>query len=52
VQQHLTVQQILRLPIYHPVFEEGLRTALRDLAGKLEVTGECRGEDMAEAPGG
>jgi len=52
VQQQLTVQQILRLPIYHPVFEEGLRTALRDLAAKLRVTGDCNAEDMAEAPGG
>ncbi len=52
VQQQLTVQQILRLPIYHPVFEEGLRTALRELAGKLRVTGECCAEDMAESPGG
>jgi dihydrolipoamide dehydrogenase len=51
VQQRLTVQQILRLPIYHPVFEEGLRTALRDLAGKLQITGDCREEDMADAPG-
>lgn len=51
VQQQLTVPQILRMPVYHPVFEEGLRTGLRDLASKLRVTGECRGEDMAEAPG-
>ena len=51
VQQRLTVQQILRMPFYHPVFEEGLRTALRDLAAKLRVTGDCPGEDLAEAPG-
>lgn len=50
VQQEMTVPQVLRMPIYHPVFEEGLRTALRDLAAKLRITGECRGEDLADAP--
>jgi dihydrolipoyl dehydrogenase len=51
VQEGMTVQHILRMPFYHPVYEEGLRTALRELAAKLRVTGECRCEDMAEAPG-
>ncbi len=31
----LTVQQALQMPFYHPVLEEGLRTALRDAAQKL-----------------
>ena len=30
----LTVDEALRLPFYHPVVEEGLRTALRDAANK------------------
>ena len=47
----MTVQRALQMPFYHPVVEEGLRTALRDLAAKLKVTGECRSEDMATAPG-
>jgi dihydrolipoamide dehydrogenase len=51
VQEGLSVQRILRMPFYHPVFEEGLRSGLRELAAKLRVTGECRGEDMADAPG-
>ena len=51
VQQRLSVQQALEMPIYHPVFEEGLRTVLRDLAEKLRVTGDCRCEDLADAPG-
>lgn len=51
VQQGMTVQRVLRMPFYHPVYEEGLRTALRELATKLQVTGECPCEDMAEAPG-
>ncbi len=34
-QQALTVEQMLAMPYYHPVVEEGLRTALRDAAAKL-----------------
>ncbi|MBW2524747.1 MAG: dihydrolipoyl dehydrogenase [Deltaproteobacteria bacterium] len=36
VQQHLTVEQALAMPFYHPVIEEGIRTALRDLAANLK----------------
>ena len=32
IQARLTVDQALAMPIYHPVVEEGLRTALRELA--------------------
>src|SRR3546814_7124426 len=32
VQQELTVTQMLEMPFYHPVVEEGLRTALREAA--------------------
>ncbi|MGJ7917417.1 dihydrolipoyl dehydrogenase [Massilia sp. LXY-6] len=35
VQSRLTVEQMLEMPFYHPVVEEGVRTALRDLAAKL-----------------
>lgn len=35
VQQSLTVQDLLRMPFYHPVLEEGLRTALRRLSKQL-----------------
>ena len=31
---NLSAQEALRLPFYHPVIEEGLRTALRDLVHK------------------
>ena len=34
-QQELTVAQMLDMPFYHPVVEEGLRTALRDVQSKL-----------------
>jgi dihydrolipoamide dehydrogenase len=35
VQARMTVEQMLEMPFYHPVIEEGVRTALRDLAGEL-----------------
>src|SRR5262249_446625 len=35
VQGGLTVEQMLAMPFYHPVVEEGLRTGLRDLAAKM-----------------
>jgi dihydrolipoamide dehydrogenase len=35
IQRKLTVHELLRMPFYHPVLEEGLRTALRDAATKL-----------------
>jgi dihydrolipoamide dehydrogenase len=31
----MTVAQMLDMPFYHPVIEEGLRTALRDLDARL-----------------
>lgn len=34
-QQKMTIQQMLEMPFYHPVIEEGLRTALRDVKSKL-----------------
>ncbi|MEZ5565864.1 MAG: hypothetical protein R3F24_10245 [Gammaproteobacteria bacterium] len=34
VQQQLPVNELLSMPFYHPVLEEGLRTALRDLPGR------------------
>jgi dihydrolipoamide dehydrogenase len=51
VQQRLTVQTALTMPVYHPVVEEGIRSALRDLAAKLKVTGGCAPEDFATSPG-
>jgi dihydrolipoamide dehydrogenase len=31
----MTVERALEMPFYHPVVEEGLRTALRDALAKL-----------------
>ena len=36
VQQSLTVNEVLGMPFYHPVIEEGVRTAFRDAAEKLK----------------
>ncbi|MFO0745997.1 MAG: dihydrolipoyl dehydrogenase [Myxococcota bacterium] len=35
IQQGLAVDEILALPFYHPVYEEGLRTGLQDLRRQL-----------------
>jgi dihydrolipoamide dehydrogenase len=35
IQAGLTVEKTLEMPFYHPVIEEGLRTALRDAQSKL-----------------
>ncbi|MBW3196296.1 dihydrolipoyl dehydrogenase [Marinobacter nauticus] len=44
VQQSLTVHEILGMPFYHPVIEEGVRTAFRDASDKLKET------QLKEAP--
>ncbi|WP_299153794.1 dihydrolipoyl dehydrogenase [uncultured Tateyamaria sp.] len=36
IESRLTVTETLQRPFYHPVIEEGLRTALRNLAAELE----------------
>lgn len=37
-QKRMTISEMLEMPFYHPVIEEGLRTALRDTNNKL-----CKG---------
>jgi dihydrolipoamide dehydrogenase len=39
IQQRQTVTDMLRMPFYHPVVEEGLRGALRGAASKLPGSG-------------
>ncbi len=36
-QQRMTVSSMLEMPFYHPVIEEGVRTALRELNQKLHI---------------
>ena len=50
-QKNMEVQEMLKMPYYHPVVEEGIRTGLRDLAEELKVSGRCRPEDCSETPG-
>lgn len=51
VQQQLRVDELLSMPFYHPVLEEGLRTALRDLSKALQIDGNCRRMDFAKSAG-
>ena len=44
LQDEMTVAQMLEMPFYHPVIEEGLRTALRDLNAKLRAHGTTIGQ--------
>ena len=37
IQQEMSVFEMLQLPFYHPVIEEGLRTALRDLSKQVQA---------------
>jgi len=43
------VGQVLRQPFYHPVVEEGVRTALRDLAGQLKM--RCAADPLCDGAG-
>ena len=36
-QKRMTVSEMLEMPFYHPVIEEGVRTALRDLNHQLKI---------------
>ncbi|UVW28633.1 dihydrolipoyl dehydrogenase [Massilia sp. H6] len=49
-QMRMTVEQMLEMPFYHPVIEEGVRTALRDLARCL-AEGESKVDASDSKPG-
>lgn len=51
-QRRLTVSEMLDMPFYHPVIEEGVRTALRDLNHKLNIGPEVVEHCMDCGPGG
>ena len=42
LQMNLTVAEMLRMPFYHPVVEEGLRSALRDAQAQVEAATEAK----------
>lgn len=48
IDRSLTVHDLLRLPFYHPVLEEGMRSALRELAAQLP---KCSDSDLASCTG-
>jgi len=50
-QNRMTISQMLDMPFYHPVIEEGVRTALRDLNAKLRLGSEMLNECMECGPG-
>ena len=39
------------MPVYHPVIEEGIRTALRDLSARLKLRAPERPRDLECGPG-
>jgi dihydrolipoamide dehydrogenase len=51
VQNGVTVDRALELPFYHPVVEEGIRTALRDVCTALRITAVARPLDLECGPG-
>src|SRR5262245_504877 len=51
VQRRVTVAEALELPVYHPVIEEGIHTALRDLATRLKLRPPERPRDLECGPG-
>ena len=51
IQEGLTVERALENPFYHPVIEEGIQTALRDLQAQLQLAPPRRAEDLECGPG-
>ncbi|MGM0768729.1 MAG: dihydrolipoyl dehydrogenase [Pseudomonadota bacterium] len=51
VQRRMTVSEMLDMPFYHPVIEEGVRTALRDLNRNLHIGPEVVRHCMDCGPG-
>jgi dihydrolipoamide dehydrogenase len=37
IDRQLTLEQLLTMPIYHPVLEEGMRSALRDALSEWQL---------------
>src|SRR5690606_24963397 len=50
IQRQLTAAELLAMPFYHPVLEEGVRTALREITKHLAVNtpelGSCNGYQL------
>ncbi|TCO78475.1 dihydrolipoyl dehydrogenase [Chromatocurvus halotolerans] len=50
-QGRMTVREMLGMPFYHPVIEEGVRTALKDLNARLHESVACDDECLESGPG-
>jgi dihydrolipoamide dehydrogenase len=50
-QKRMTVSEMLDMPFYHPVIEEGVRTALRDANAKLHLGPEMVPRSLDCGPG-
>ena len=44
IEQDLSLQQMLRFPFYHPVYEEALQSAIRDALAKMEYATDIPNE--------
>jgi dihydrolipoamide dehydrogenase len=51
VQQRLRASEALEMPFYHPVVEEGIRSALRVLCGRLGIQAPPERHDLDCGPG-
>ncbi len=51
IENNNTIIEMLDMPFYHPVIEEGLRTALRDTLSKLEMGPPLVMKEMECGPG-
>ncbi len=52
IQSEMSVARALEMPFYHPVVEEGIRTALRDLEVRLDLDLPCGDPCQEVGPGG
>ncbi|MGM0577176.1 MAG: dihydrolipoyl dehydrogenase [Myxococcota bacterium] len=52
IQQRMTVEEALDMPFYHPVVEEGIRTALRECQSNLHLATPCEDPSGEVGPGG
>jgi dihydrolipoamide dehydrogenase len=51
ISEGMTVQRALQMPFYHPVVEEGLRTAIRDAAIALKLASSPCAAGLDCSPG-
>ena len=50
IEQNMTLIDMLRLPFYHPVLEEGMENALYDALGKTDLHGRELPDGLVELP--